>query len=256
MNAPHRWQVLIVEDERLMREYLVSLIDEDAELKLTEACGTVEEGLSALERHHADLLLLDIKLPDGDGFHLLEHLDDPPIVVFVTAYDEYALKAFEMHALDYLLKPFGRERFQQTVARAKSHLRTARRAEWFERLQSFVNARQRDLGVDRLPIKTENRTRLLSVECIDWIEVDDKWVVIHTKDQSYRSRRSLKELERLLEPQGFLRISKSTLLKASVIHSIEPYFHGDYIVTLENGNQLKLTRRYKSHVEHLLGSSL
>ena len=256
MDNQHRWQVLIVEDERLMREYLTWLVDEDAELKLTEACGTVEEGLPALERHHPDLLLLDIKLPDGDGFRLLEHLGDPPIVVFVTAYDEYALKAFEVHALDYLLKPFGRDRFQQTMTRAKAHLKTARRAEWFEHLQSFVDAWQPDFSVDRLAVKTEHRTRLLPLEEIDWIDAEDKWVVIHTKDQTYRSRRSLKELQRLLEPQGFLRISKSILLNASVIHSIEPYFHGDCIVTLQNGDHLKLTRRYKSHVENLLGITL
>jgi two-component system LytT family response regulator len=185
------------------------------------------------------------------------------VVVFVTAYDEYALRAFEVHAVAYLLKPFDRERFHQAMGRAKTQIRSAHAQELLARMQGLLNDLDKGSkgsssarGLERMVIKSGGRTFFLSTSEIDWIETEGNYVRLHVGSESYRLRETLATLEEKLNSQRFARIHRRYLVNLDRMQELQPWFHGDFVVILKDGTELRLSRRYKSRLEEKLGGRL
>jgi two-component system LytT family response regulator len=260
-----RLKTLVVEDEPVTREHICALVNEDPELELLRGCETVAEALEAIAAQRPDLLLLDVQLPGEDGFSLLEALAEPPAVIFITAYDKYALKAFEVHALDYLLKPFDRERFQKAVQRAKVQVRSAQAEDVLQRMRALLVQIREGTGPDassspapleRLMIKSSGRIFFLTVDEIDWIEAEGNYPRLHVGQEAYRLRETLSALEQKLDSRRFVRIHRGSIVNLDRVQEIQLWFHGDYVILLKNGTKLTLSRRYKAKVEAQLGGRL
>ncbi len=256
-----KWSVLVVEDEPVTREHICALVREDSDLELAGSCSTAEEALRLLDEKPVDLLLLDVQLPGPDGFELLRALRargrELPLVIFITAYDQYALRAFEVHALDYLLKPFSQKRFREAIGRAKSRLESARLHETLERLQALLNAQGQGQGraPQRLLIKSGGRIAFLPFDEIDYIEAEGKYALVHAKGRTHRLRESLSALEKKLDAR-FVRVHRSAIVNVERLKEIHPWFHGDLVLVLQDGTELKASRRYKSLLEERLGGKL
>lgn len=257
-----RIRTLIVDDEPAARAAIRTLLAPDPDILVVAECA---EGGSALETIRADapdLVYLDVQMPGMDGFALLQQLTpaEVPVVVFVTAYDRYALRAFEAHALDYLLKPFSNERFQETLNRAKQQVRQGKLGALHQQLITLLDAGGRATAtpaegayLKRLVIKSGSRVTILGVKDIDWIEADGDYVRVHSGRAWHVLRETMKRLETQFDPARFVRIHRSTIVNVERIKELQPYFHGEYVVVLQDGTHLKLSRGYKEHLETALG---
>jgi two-component system LytT family response regulator len=255
-----RIRTLIVDDEPAARAAIRALLAPDPEVLVIGECA---DGASALETIRADapdLVFLDVQMPSMDGFALLQRLAPPevPVVVFVTAYDQYALRAFEARALDYLLKPFSNERFHETLTRAKQQVRQGKLSTLHQQLLSLLDTGGRPAAPDgtylkRLVIKSGSRVTILGVKDIDWIEADGDYVRVHAGRAWHVLRDTMKRLETQFDPARFVRIHRSTIVNVERIKELQPYFHGEYVVVLQDGTHLKLSRGYKEHLETALG---
>ena len=249
-------RTIIVDDEQLARERLRTLLGGHNELQIV---GESADGLSALEliRHEKpDLVFLDVQMPELDGFEVLEGLteEDRPIVIFVTAHDQFALKAFDVHAIDYLLKPFDKERFERALKRGLEMVHAARKEGRAQRLTGVLDeARTQVKRLDRLMVKSDGRVLLLKVDDIDWIEAADNYVNIRTGNESHMMRDTMNSLESRLPPEKFMRISRSTIVNLERIKELQPMFHGEYVVLLKNGAKLTLSRGYRDKLDQLTG---
>jgi two-component system LytT family response regulator len=268
-SAPIR--VLIVDDEPAAREGLRHLLAADPEVTVVGECANGREALEALHRAPADVLFLDVQMPGLDGFGVLRELgpDRVPVVVFVTAYNQYALHAFDVRALDYLLKPFSDERFQEALGRAKAHVRRGRLGDLGQRLAALlaeldqpappavIEAPAPGTGtyLDRLVIKSGGRVTLLRVTEIDWIDAEGDYVRIHVGRQWHLLRETMKNLEAQLDPRRFVRIHRSTIVNLERVKELQPFFRGEYVLVLHEGTTLKLSRGYREHLEQMLGRS-
>lgn len=252
-------RALIVDDEPLGRERIRSLLREDAEVEVVGECADGRQALAAVERLKPDLLFLDVQMPEMDGFAVLDAMASrhKPAVIFVTAYDRYAVQAFEVHALDYLLKSFDRERFQSAVARAKQEIRRSREGALDERLAGLLeDLESRKQRATRVVIKSAGRIFFLPVEEIDWVEAADNYVRIHAGADAHLVRETLQSLEGRLDPAKFLRIHRSTIVNLDRIRELHPLFHGDYAVRLRDGTELTLSRNYREKLGEPLGQFL
>lgn len=245
-------RTLVVDDEPVARRTLRRLLEPDPEIELVgEAAGSAAPGLILETR--PDLLFLDVQMPGMNGFEVLEAVAERhiPLVVFVTAYDTYAVRAFELRAVDYLLKPFTDARFGEALARAKQTIRAAETGRVFHRIREVVAGHRA-----RLALKTEGRTTLLDVGAIDWIEAVGSSVRIHAGPNRSMLRTTLAELEASLDPARFFRIHRSAIVNLDRVKHFEHWSHGDYLVVLANGTELRLSRSRKPALEELLGSAL
>jgi len=260
-------QTLIVDDERLARDRLRQLIEEDGRVAIAGERATGREALEAIQELRPDIVFLDIQMPEQSGIDVLAALEpgQVPAVVFVTAYDAYALKAFDLHAVDYLLKPFDRERFQAALQKALDRLALAgqerpeasvREDTLDQRLDSLLQAlgRNRQSRPERLSVKEDGRILLVPVEEIDWIGAADNYVEIHANGERHLRRDTLSALEAKLDPERFLRISRSAIVAIDRIREIEPLFHGEYRLVLADGARLAASRRYKDAIRRLAES--
>jgi len=252
-------RTLIADDEPLARRRLVRLLDQEPDAELVAACATGLEAIQAVKTHGPDLLFLDVQMPGMDGFGVLESLgaEVPPAVVFVTAFDSYAVQAFEANALDYLLKPFDAERFHRAFERARDRLRrpeTARAPEQFTALLESLN-RQRT-SAERLAIRADGRVYFVRVADIDWIETASNYVRLHSGKTSHLLRESLASLETRLDPDRFLRIHRTTVVNVERLRELQPWFSGEYIAILHDGTRLKVSRGYRDRVARWLGRNL
>lgn len=267
-------RVVIVDDEPAAREGLRHLLSADPDVSVIGECANGREALTEIRRAAPDVLFLDVQMPGLDGFGVLRELgpDRVPVVVFVTAYDQYALHAFDVHAIDYLLKPFSDERFHEALARAKAHVRHGRLGELGRRLAALVAEleqpappsqaelpappREHDAYLDRLVIKSGGRVTLLRVTDIDWIDADGDYVRIHVGRQWHLLRETMKHLESQLDPRCFVRIHRSTIVNLERVKELQPFFRGEYVLVLHEGTTLKLSRGYREHLERMLGRAL
>jgi len=237
-----------VDDEPLGRERIRTLLAGDPEIEVIEECPDGRRAIAAIERSKPDLVFLDVQMPEVDGFAVLDAVagDRMPTIIFVTAYDRYAVQAFEVHALDYLLKSFDRERFQAALQRAKAEIRRSKEGFLNERLAGLLEDLQaRQKCLTRLVVKSAGRIVFLRVEEIDWVEAADNYVRIHAGRESHLIRETLQSLESRLDPEKFLRIHRSTLVNFDRIRELQPIFHGDYLVKMNDGTELTLSRSYR-----------
>ena len=257
-------RALIVDDEPLARERIRKLVEADEQVEITGECANGKEAVAAIQRSCPDLLFLDVQMPELDGFGVLEAVGAArlPFVIFVTAYDEYALKAFEVHALDYLLKPFDRRRFQKALERAKSQIQKEKSGEVSERLLSLLEdlqAGSRNLEkknhLQRLVIKSSGRVFFLRTEEIDWIEAAGNYLRLHVGQESHLMRDTMNSMESKLDPEKFLRIHRSTMVNFDRIKEIQSWFNGEYVLILRNGQQITSSRGYREKISQLLKSS-
>jgi two-component system LytT family response regulator len=252
-------RALIVDDEPLARERLRSLLERDGGVEVLGECGDGREALESIHRARPDLVFLDIQMPELDGFGVLSGLDagSIPAVVFVTAYDQFAIKAFEVHALDYLLKPFDDERFGVTMSRVRSRLEQDPEAgELREKLNKMLEElRPASTPADRLAVKTGGKVVLVRIQDIDWVEAADNYVNLHAGAQAHLLRETMSALEERLPSNRFVRISRSTIVNLDRIKELQPLFHGEYAVLLHDGTRLTLSRGYREKLSVLLGES-
>jgi two-component system, LytTR family, response regulator len=232
---------LIVDDEPLARRNLLVLLRRDPEIGPVDECGSGIEAIAAIRAARPALVFLDVQMPECDGFDVIEMLgsDVPPAVIFVTAHDEYALHAFDVGALDYLLKPFDDARFHRALARAKEKLT--------DREQQLPLTR-------RLVIKSAGRVLFLSATEIDWIEAADYYACLHVGNQSHLLRRTLADLERDLGPDKFCRIHRSVIVNLDRVRGLELKGDGEYEVVLKGNSRLRLSRRFRKLLEDRLGT--
>jgi len=248
-------RALIVDDEPLGRERIRTLLREDAEVDVVGEAGNGHEAAIEIERLRPDLLFLDVQMPEMDGFAVLDAIADKhmPVIIFVTAYDRYAVQAFEVHALDYLLKAFDRERFESAVSRAKEEVRRSKEGIFNERLVTLLeDLESRKERSTRLVIKSSGRIFFLPVKEFDWVEAADNYIRIHAGGKEHLMRETLQSLEGRLDPERFLRVHRSAIVNIDRIRELQPMFHGDYALRLCDGTELTLSRKYKDK----LGESL
>ena len=238
-ERPTKILTLIVDDEPLARSNLAVLLRLDPQIEIVNECGSGVEALAEIRRAKPDLVFLDVQMPECDGFDVLELLgkDLPPAVVFVTAYDQYALRAFEGGALDYLLKPFDNARFDRALDRAKKRI---------------THGRSLPRTVQRLAIKSVGQVSFVKVSEIDWIEAADYYACLHVGPRTHLLRRSMSELEHELDPTVFCRIHRSTIVNLDRVQGLMLSEDGEYEVLLENGTRLRLSRRYRKPLQSRL----
>jgi two-component system LytT family response regulator len=249
-------RTLIVDDEPLARERLAKLLEEEPDIELVGECANGREALDAIQSASPDLLFLDVQMPELDGFGVVAAVptERMPAIVFVTAFDQFAVRAFEVNALDYLLKPFDRERFQVALRRAIEQIQRRQPEEITRRLSDLLaGLKPESKPLERLAVKTEGRVLLIKVEDIDWIEAADNYVNVHAGSESHLHRETLTALEAKLPSNQFLRISRSTLVNVGRIKELQPMFHGDYVVILRDGAKLSLSRSYRERVNQFFG---
>ena len=250
-------RALIVDDEPAARALLLHMLDDEPGITVVGECGNGDEAVRWLAEKKADLVFLDIRMPGRDGFDVLRALDpaDLPPVVFVTAHDEFAVRAFEAQAWDYLLKPFDVERLRQTLARVRTRLAAADAGSLADRLEDLLHeVAVRDRPIERLAVRKGRGRLTIRVADVDWIEADSNYVRLHLEGASYLARSSLSALAQKLDPYRFVRIHRSAIVNVDRIARLEPCGHGDQLLTLDGGRQLTLSRRYRHRLERVLES--
>jgi two-component system LytT family response regulator len=252
-------KTLIVDDEPLARRNLRLLLEKDQQIEIVEECRNGREAVKAINALSPDLIFLDIQMPEMDGFDVLARVGPERIqaIIFVTAFDQYALKAFDVHALDYLLKPFDDERFAHALARAKAQIEAREIDRLSKRLLALLEERESERKgskheknyLTRLMIKASGRVMLLKVDDIDFIEADGNYAKLHVGRKAHLLREKMHDLEERLDPERFVRIHRSIIVNLDRIKEMHPHFNGDYIVVLEDGRQLRLSRSRRDLLE-------
>ena len=253
-----RIRVLLVDDEPLARERLRKLLENEAEVELVGECADGASALAAIRREMPDLVFLDVQMPELDGFGVLSQLDPErrPAVIFVTAHDQFALKAFDVHAIDYLLKPLDKDRLKTALRRATDTLRQHQTGDLTARLTALladVRPAAKSAHLERIAVKSSGRVVFVKVEEIDWVEAADNYVSLHVGGEQHLHRETMSSLEAQLDPGKFMRISRSTIVNVDRIKELQPLFHGEYTVILRNGTRLTLSRSYREKLDHLMG---
>lgn len=260
-------KTLIVDDEPLARETVRMLLKADADIEIVGECSNGQEAIETIQDMKPDLVFLDVQMPEIDGLGVMRALDpdEIPVVVFTTAYDQYALKAFEVHALDYLLKPYDDERFEQALNRAKEQVRQKSIRHLSEKLMALLDAqpqaaqnpaqvqsKNESTPIKRIMIKGSGPIFFLKVEEIDWIEAADYYVQLHVGSKCHLMRESLRNLEKQLDPNHFMRIHRSTIVNLERVYKLKPDARGDYQVILRDGTALKLGRGRREILQNKL----
>ncbi|HVU18862.1 MAG TPA: LytTR family DNA-binding domain-containing protein [Candidatus Didemnitutus sp.] len=252
---PHR--VLIVDDEPLARERLRALLKGDASVEIVGEASNGPDAVAAVKEHQPDIVFLDMQMPGFDGLHVVGELpvERRPQIIFVTAHDKFAVDAFAVHATDYLLKPFDRERLQAALKRAAEQIRARRAGELSERLESLLaDAAPGERKPERLAVKVDGRVVFLRPDEIVWAEAADNYVVLHLADNSrLMLRETMSALEERLGSTEFARINRSAIVRLDRIKELQPTFHGDYTVVLRDGSRLPLSRSMRGQLEKLAG---
>jgi two-component system LytT family response regulator len=251
-----RIRVLIVDDESLARDRTRQLLEEEPGVEIVGECASGPEAVAAIESIGPDLVLLDVQMPGMDGFAVLAKVSPGrlPAVVFVTAHDEHALEAFQVHALDYLLKPFDAERLRESLQRARERIRSAPPHAFDRRILAMLaDLKPRARKLDRIVLRAGGRLSFLKTDEVDWIEGEGNYLRVHAGKQSYLLRETLSDIEARLDPARFVRIHKSTIVNTERIREIQPLFNGAHSVLLHDGTRLTWSRGYRSQLRALTG---
>ena len=241
-------RVLVVDDEPLARAGLRAILGEESDLLVVGESGCGAEAISAIRTLAPDVVFLDIALPDLDGFGVIERMapDQRPVIVFVTAHSDQALRAFETRALDYVTKPIRRDRVREAVARARERIR-------LERLDQEPRVQPSAAGQGPLALRIDGRVQLIDPASIDWVAADDDHVLVHCGERVWRAREPLREVMRRLDPARFVQIHRSTVVRVGALRELQPWFHGDYVAILHSGAKLRLSRGFRGGLAGVLG---
>lgn len=256
-NPPIR--ALIADDEALARKFIRRMLKDDHDVEIVAECSNGKEAVMMIRKQSPDVVFLDVQMPEMDGFAVLESIgiERLPEIIFATAYEQYAIRAFELHALDYLLKPFDQARFKNAIKHAKTRVRSQRRNETRMQISALLDSiKNKPEHLDRLMIKAGGRITFLSVNEINWIEADDKYVHLHTGKISPMVRQTLSAMETQLDPKKFRRIHRSAIVNVERIQELQPLFNGEHSILLEDGTKLTLSRNYKDKLFEILGKPL
>jgi two-component system LytT family response regulator len=251
-----RLRVMIVDDEPLGRQKIRILLKDDPTVDIVAESAGADDAIHQIRTLHPDLLFLDVQMPGKDGFAILRELDQEelPLVVFVTAYDQHAVEAFRVHALDYLLKPFDRERFVEALERAREQVLQQRDGDAGRRLMNMLGSPPaKDAPAERLMLKTGGKIVFLRAEEIDWVEAQGDYVCLHAGQKKHLLRQKISELEHQLPYHSFMRIHRSTIVNIDRIKEMQPLFYGEYSVMLLDGTRLTLSRSFREKVFQRLG---
>lgn len=258
MTSHRKIKVVIVDDEPPARRNLRALLKHEPDIEIVKECGNGKDAVSSIRALAPDLIFLDVQMPELNGFEVLEHLAGHPlpVIIFVTAYDQYALQAFAVSALDYLLKPFDDVRFHKALMQARRQIEQQDASELGKKLLTLLGEVKTDVPryLTRLMVKTTGRVIFVRADEIDWIEAYDNYVRLHTGGKAHLLRQTMNELEANLNPEQFVRIHRSTIVNLDRIKELHPQFNGEHLVILHGGTELKLSRNRKDWLEQWLGS--
>ena len=255
-------RAIIVDDEGLARDTLELLLKSHEDIQVIRSCENGREAVDAIQAEAPDLVFLDIQMPEINGFEVIEKIgpENMPVVIFVTAYDQYALRAFEAQALDYLLKPFDDDRFEQALERARSLIKQRKVGALSAQLAALVSDQpaietkeeppETDY-LERVMVKGRGSIYFIKVADIDWIEAAGDYVSLHTGKKTHLIRETMTGMVKKLDPKRFVRVHRSSIVRVDHVKEIKPYFHGDYIILLHDGTELKLSRRYWEQAEKI-----
>lgn len=255
---PRRISTLIVDDEALARRRIKSLLADDAGIEVIGECSDGQKAVEAIHALAPELVFLDVQMPVMNGFDVIRSIGSErmPVVIFVTAYDQYALEAFEVHAVDYVLKPFNRARFEKTVTHAKSLIRRMQAGSFNGPLLTLLGSLQRKQEMpERFMIKSSGRIVFLRAEDIDWMETVGNYVRFHVGRDSHLMRETMNGMELKLDPQRFMRIHRSTIVNIDRVKELQPWTKGEYVVIMRDGARLHMSRRYRERLHKLLSKS-
>jgi two-component system LytT family response regulator len=251
-------KAVIVDDEALARERLRTLLARESDVEIVAEAADGRAAVEAVLEHRPDVVFLDIQMPELDGFGVLRELgSDLPAVVFVTAFDEHAVKAFEVHALDYLLKPFKPARLAQAVQRVRLQLAAPAADPSVERILALLEERRRlalpveEQWLSRISVRTGDRVRFVKTEDLDWIEASGNYVVLHAGSERHTIRETLGALEARLDPKRFQRLSRSAVVHLDRIREVQPLFHGEHVAILKDGTRINMTRGLRELQERM-----
>lgn len=266
-HAAPAMRTVLVDDEPLAVRKLRRLLSGERDVEIVAECADGRSAAETIRRLTPDLVFLDIQIPELDGFEVVESLpaDRLPVIIFVTAYDEHALRAFDVHALDYLLKPVARERFREALDGARERVLQRRVAGVIDsRLLTFRGSRATPAGdapeatrhLTRIAVKAGGRAYFVRADEIDWIEACDNYARLHTGTLTHLLRESLRTLEAKLDPHAFLRVHRSAIVNVDAIRELQPWFHGDHILILRSGARLMCSRRYDERLRRMLANDV
>lgn len=247
-------RTLIVDDEPLARERIRAMLEGQDDIEVVAECGNGTEAVSKISELSPQLVFLDVQMPEADGFDVAEAVNGEslPVIVFVTAYDQYALKAFDANAVDYLLKPFDKARFLQSLQRVRQEVSDAENRDQ-ERIAALLrDVRGESSFAERFAIKDDGRIFFVRAREIDWIEAAGNYVRLFCGESMHLMRSTMSALEARLDPDRFLRIHRSTIVNLDSVNEIQPLFHGEHVVIMRNGARLTLSRGYRQRLDSLL----
>jgi two-component system, LytTR family, response regulator len=244
------YKLILIDDEPLARELIKAFLQPyNQQVTVVAECGDGFEGFKAIQQHQPDLIFLDVQMPRLTGFEMLDLIDNPPSVIFTTAFDEYALRAFEAHALDYLLKPIARERFDKAMAKWLQQAELKQKPQLTQLFQEKVN----EAYQYRIVVKDNGLIRIIPAQDIHYIEADDDYVRIHTKAGSYMKKSTLNHIEQTLDPKQFVRVHRSFLVPVSQLQKIEPYEKESHVALLQCGAKITVSKTGMTRLRTLLG---
>ena len=251
MTDPTKIRTVLVDDEDLARERIQSLLEQQPDIEIVGLCADGTSAIETIDREHPELVFLDVQMPGMDGFEVVENIDPEhmPAIVFVTAYDGHALRAFEINALDFLLKPFDQARFEKALERARAQLQRDRNSLIDARLVSLLEGLHEERKYpERLIVKSGGRVFFVRTEDIDWVEASGNYVKIHAKGEAHLIRESMKNMEAKLDAKTFVRIHRSAIVNIDRIKELEPWFHGEYVVIMRDGTRLTASRVFSDRL--------
>lgn len=252
------FKVIIIDDEAHARQNIRLLLAGRPDFEVVLECGDGRSAINAIKEHRPDLIFLDIQMPEVNGLEVVGALpsDRRPYIIFTTAYDQYAIKAFEINALDYLLKPLNDERFESSLQRFRSYFQKDKKADLQHQLSALLetmSAAENKKGfLKKISVRNSQRIVFLDVADIFWIEADNQYVKIHLQQRSHLLRQSLSQLEKVLDPQHFYRTHRSAIVNLELVDHMKPYFKGDYWLFLKNGQKVKLSRNRTQGLKSIL----
>jgi two-component system LytT family response regulator len=248
---------MIAEDEPLARERIRTLLVDEPDVDIVAECADGRSAVDAIREHDPDLVFLDVNMPELSGFDVIQEVgaDAMPPIIFVTAYDQFAVQAFDAHALDYVLKPFDEDRFRTAVERARETLNRRMTGALDQRLTDLLQGLARPHYVERLAVKSGGKIIFLKTDEVTWIGAEGNYARLHAGKRSYLMRETMSNLESKLDPVRFIRIHRSTIVSTDAIAELEPLFQGDYVVVLRDATRLTSSRGYRANLQAFMNQS-